>query len=237
MESKKLYESGCMICGEELVYTTLSNNNVKCSFCGKEENSSVACKHGHYVCDECHKKDTLDLVYNICIHSDEKDPVALANRIFEIPNLNMHGPEYHSIVPAIIVTTYQNIRGSKNSERIMESLNRGKTVKGGSCGINGACGAAVGVGIAYSILEDVTPMSKVLRGNANKMTALALLDIAEFNSARCCKREAITSLNTFVKNNPIYDEYQGKSEYKCIQYKDNKTCIGGQCPFFVNENR
>ena len=158
--------SGCLICGEALIYTSRTLVLAKCAYCGKEEKTNVFCINGHYLCDKCHSKDILELIEEICMESKLTDPVELAEQIFQLPSLHMHGPEYHSIVPGILVTTHGNsINNKVDSTHIKEAIRRGREIKGGACGFYGVCGAAVGVGIAYSIIHEVTPYSKEERGN------------------------------------------------------------------------
>jgi len=223
--------SGCIVCGKELVYNTQQAVKAKCFYCNREEETYVTCESGHYVCDSCHGNNILGLVEEICVATDIKDPIELANRIFEIPDLNMHGPEYHSIVPAILVTAYQNVIGNKNPPNIREAIKRGQDTKGGYCGTHGACGAAIGAGAAYSIINQVSPLSKEIRGNANQITAQALLNISQYGGPRCCKRETILSLESTKKNIDVFKDLSG-SKYVCKQFKDNKDCLRSECPYF-----
>lgn len=48
---------------------------------------------------------------------------------------HMHGPEHHVMVGAALLTAYKNAGGAINlRESVMEMLNRGKAVPGGTCG-------------------------------------------------------------------------------------------------------
>jgi hypothetical protein len=62
-------------------------------------------------------------------------------------------------------------------------------VPGGWCGSHGACGAAVGVGIAVSVLTDSTPLTGVPRSMALGATSFALARMLD-GQPRCCKRAA-----------------------------------------------
>ena len=135
----------------------------KCFYCGKEEITHMFCLEGHYVCDDCHRNSILDLVEQTCLQSDLADPLALLVEIFKLPNLHMHGPEYHSIVPAVLVTAYGNGMKKKDEAAVKEAVSRGRAIVGGICGTHGACGACIGVGIAYSIINKVTPYSTETR--------------------------------------------------------------------------
>jgi hypothetical protein len=149
-----------MVCGQELYYTPEMSLRAKCFYCGKEDITSVFCLEGHFVCDECHRKDLLEIVEQICIDSNIIDPAELALCIFDLKRLNMHGPEYHSIVPAVLVSAYGNIMKEKDIPAIKEAISRGRAVFGGICGTHGACGACIGVGIAYSIIHKSPPTPK-----------------------------------------------------------------------------
>ncbi len=222
---------GCLICGQELIYSKDSPAKEACNICGKQYEAYIKCPKGHYVCDACHSLDILGKAEQLLIASDEKNPVVLAQKVFELPGLNMHGPEYHSIVPAVLVTAYQNISAHRESSKIKETMRRGKDIKGGSCGLYGNCGAAVGAGIAVSMIEGATPMSQDERGAANRATGYALLEISKFGGPRCCKREAITSIESLIQVTSYFNGIQ-KAEYICKQFGKNKDCIGKECPYF-----
>ena len=222
---------GCVFCGEDLVYQNENPSNASCNVCNKEFKTYVTCKNGHYICDSCHSKGILEKVQILILGSKEKNPIKLAEKVFELPGLNMNGPEYHSIVPAILVKTHQNNSGKIDDSKVNEAIKRGKEVKGGNCGFYGNCGAGVGAGIAVSIIESATPMSSVERGKANIATGNALLEIGKHGGPRCCKREVITSIETFMRVTEYFKSTEA-TEYKCKQYRKNKDCIGKSCPYF-----
>ncbi|HEX2946301.1 MAG TPA: DUF5714 domain-containing protein [Clostridia bacterium] len=222
---------GCLICGSELVYTSGAVKKEFCVICGREFESNVKCKNGHYVCDACHRSDILEKVEKLLQSSMENNPVKLAKKVFGLAGLNMHGPEYHSIVPAILVAAWQNNSGKKDASKIREAIRRGTDIKGGSCGFGGNCGAGVGAGIAVSIIEGATPMSGVGRSAANRATGQALIDISMNVGPRCCKREAVTSIESFMKSTDYFAGFSG-TKYICSQYGKNKDCIHQRCPYF-----
>ncbi|MCR4435804.1 MAG: DUF5714 domain-containing protein [Eubacteriales bacterium] len=222
---------GCLICGHELLYSKDSSAKETCNICGQQFETYAKCPKGHYICDTCHSLDILGKVEQLLTSSDEKNPVILAQKVFDLPGLNMHGPEYHSIVPAVLVTAYQNISAHRESSTIKEAIKRGKDIKGGSCGLYGDCGACVGSGIAVSMIEGATPMSHDERSAANRATGYALLEISKYGGPRCCKREAITSIESFLQVTSYFDGIQ-KAEYTCTQFGKNKDCIGKKCPYF-----
>lgn len=228
--------SGCMVCGRELFCTPDKPLRANCFYCGQEEITHVFCLAGHYVCDECHRKDILDIVELECIKSVLTDPIELALSIFDLPELHMHGPEYHSIVPAVLVTAYGNSIAQKNGATIKEAISRGKAIFGGICGTHGACGACIGVGIAYSIIHQVTPYSKKDRGNANRMTALALTAISRFGGPRCCKRDSMLAIETAKKHFGCFTD-SSKSKYICSQFVNNDMCIKNKCLYYPDSGK
>ena len=231
MSSEPQKTKGCLICGQELLYSKDSSTTEVCAICGQQFEAYVRCSKGHYVCDLCHSLDILGKVEQLLYANDEKNPVVLAQKVFELPGLNMHGPEYHSIVPAVLVTAWQNLNGQKDISKIKEAIKRGKDIKGGSCGLYGTCGAGVGTGIAASIIEGATPMSGNERGAANRVTGYALLEISKYGGPRCCKREAITSLESFMQVTNYFERLK-KADYTCKQYGKNKDCIRKKCNYF-----
>ncbi len=229
------YTSGCLICGGELYNIPGKSLLAKCNICGKEEATHTFCMNGHYVCDDCHRGEILELVLSMLMENESKDPVEMALEVFEIEGLNMNGPEYHSIFPGILVAAYGNVKGNKSHEMVKEAMNRGKMVNGGFCGSHGACGAALGLGIAASVINGATPYSTVERCEANRLVSLALAAISESGGARCCKRDGITAIKVFKDELGCF-EYSGK-EYICSQFPDNEVCILARCPYFPGENQ
>jgi hypothetical protein len=220
-----------MVCGNKLVYVKNASIRAKCVYCGKEEFVTALCVKGHYVCDKCHGGDILSAVEALCKKSALTDPGALLLEVFALPGLNMHGPEYHSIVPAVLVTAYLNCLNRKDAGLVKEAIRRGAQVCGGACGTHGACGAAIGVGIAYSVIHGTTPYARKDRGEANRATALALLQISQFGGPRCCKRDSMLAVNTAKT---LFEPFlsQEKTGFRCGQFIRNSMCIQERCPFY-----
>ena len=72
--------SGCVVCGEELVYG--QNEKLECFYCHKILDSNVKCRKGHFVCDKCHSMPGNDLIENFCNTSKIADPLELARASF-----------------------------------------------------------------------------------------------------------------------------------------------------------
>lgn len=230
IELENEFQMGCVLCGRELDY--LSEPEIMtCSICGKEFSSSIRCAEGHFVCDQCHRGDVISQMEQILLHSTEKDPIVLAERVFQLPNLKMHGPEYHSLVPGVLMAAYQNNQGYRDPQKIKEAMRRGKDIKGGSCGYHGNCGACVGTGVTEAILQDASPITIESRGRANLVTGTALIAISKYGGPQCCKRDSITSIQTYIDMTDYYQLEEGHS-YVCTQFAENAKCIGLTCPYF-----
>jgi radical SAM protein with 4Fe4S-binding SPASM domain len=223
-------QSGCMICGESLVYWGKSVSQ-QCDICGEMFQSNISCANGHYVCDNCHRGDTLDHMEALLIKSTKTNPILLADAVFHLPTMKMHGPEHHSMVPAVIETAYQNLQGIRDLDKIRETIRRGKDIKGGSCGYHGTCGACVGAGIAESVHLGAKPSSKEERGSAMRATGSALLAISEFGGPLCCKRDSIASIENYMEHSDRFAKAE-PAVYICSFSKYNKGCLTTDCPYF-----
>ena len=229
------HKFNCLICGSEIIYPQTPQKAV-CQYCKKEENTSVICSQGHYVCDTCHFATANEFIEKFCLHTDLTDPIQMATEIMNHPSVKMHGPEHHFLVPAVLYTATINISGKETGfeKKISQIKHRAEQVAGGFCGFHGACGAAIGTGICMSILTQTTPLSTKGWKLANYQTASALTEIAEHGGPRCCKRNtylAILNARQMIKKE--FDiSLPVKENFKCSFTHKNKECLHEECPFF-----
>jgi hypothetical protein len=225
--------SGCMLCGAPLVYTGIPLEN-RCAFCGIVFSANSACENGHYVCDRCHAEDGIEAIRHICLHTDETDMLRLFERIRRHPAIPMHGPEYHVMVPGVILATYRNLGGDISEEMIESGISRGSGVAGGFCGFMGVCGAAVGVGIAFSLLIGASPTKAGERRIVQSVTQNVLKDIARLKAARCCQRDCWIALSKAAELSetvlPIV--LRARHRLVCSQQELNKECLGRACRLY-----
>ncbi len=226
-------DQGCMLCGAPLVYLSESTE-LTCVFCQRTFMANSICENGHFVCDDCHKGEAVDIIETICLNTKETDMIKLLEMIRNHPRIPMHGPEHHSMVPGIILATYRNLGGDITNSIIQMGIHRGNTIAGGYCAFMGACGAAVGVGIAFSLIFGATPLTPRERKIAQSTTLEALKDIAKFKAARCCQRDSYLALKKAAEISGKYLDIKLKAEYvlKCEQKELNKECIGKGCPLY-----
>jgi hypothetical protein len=228
-----IYSEGCILCGKELVYT--KENTVKdCVYCGKKVETNVRCPDGHFVCDSCHSTSAFDLIENFCNHTDLTDPMQIAVMLMKHQHIKMHGPEHHYLVPAALLAAYYNFIGNSDVRpyRMRAARKRAEQVPGGFCGSHGNCGAAVGAGIFISVITGATPLAEEEWQISNRMTAMALLAIADKGGPRCCKRDSYTAIYqavTFLKNKMNIEMPLSKVE--CSFSERNKQCKFEACEY------
>jgi hypothetical protein len=222
------------LCGAPLVYLALPER-LACAYCGQSFESSARCAAGHYVCDGCHSLGANDVIEQFCLQSTQTDPVEMALTLMKHPSFNMHGPEHHYLVPAVLLTAWANRSGAGEKARwLRQARQRAEQVKGGFCGYFGDCGAAVGAGIFTSVMTGATPLSTAAWSLANRATAVCLLSIAEHGGPRCCKRNtllALTEAGRLVRE--YFDAgFTVSAPPPCEFSEMNKECRGEACLFY-----
>lgn len=228
------HASGCLICGGELVYGDTASLR-PCALCAKEVETTVACEDGHFICDDCHRLPANDRIEAICLESEWIDPVALAAALMNNDRVTMHGPEHHFLVPAVLLTTVHNLNSelAKKALHLREARVRAEQIPGGACGLHGACGAGIGVGIFVAVYTGAKPVSTVDWGRANLASARALEEIAIHGGPRCCKRDtylAILSAAAYIDE--VLDiRLPVTRKPVCTFMGQNKECRGAGCPF------
>jgi hypothetical protein len=226
--------SGCLVCGKRLVYSD-RHAPKKCVLCGGTFPGHAECSAGHFVCDRCHGLGAGDLVERSCIASDERDPLALALSLMGSPAVNMHGPEHHFLVPAVLLAAYYNSLGepARKRAKLREARKRAANVLGGVCGFYGDCGAAVGAGIFVSVVTGATCLSKREWRLANLMTARALRTVALHGGPRCCKRNTFLALREAAafSRRELGGRMRMRRGIRCTFSPMNRECLGKDCPF------
>jgi len=231
--SPEAHRFGCMVCGGGLVYFE-TNRDLVCHYCGKATPANAGCTKGHFVCDTCHSATAVAVLKQVCLHSREKDAVALMQHIRSHPRFPIHGPEHHALVPAVILTALRNSGTPVTDTQLLTAIERGETIAGGACAFLGVCGAAVGAGIAASILTGATPLDGKKRRFVQLTTRSVLGEIAAYDAARCCQRDSWLALRATSK---LLAEKMGitlkaDTPAACGQYTENRECIHHRCPLW-----
>jgi hypothetical protein len=232
------YPSGCLLCGEPLVYHSQAIVQT-CAYCGGSFESAASCSQGHFVCDACHGADASDLIEQYCLQAQSNNPLEMAITLMSHPSVAMHGPEHHFLVPAVLLAAYHQLEPDADlAVQLKQARKRAEGVKGGSCGFCGNCGAAVGTGIFISLVTGSTPLAKKGWQLSNRMTAESLLAIAEHGGPRCCKRDTYLALQTaqaFLCHQ-LDAELEMTAPIRCDFSHLNKECLLMECPFYPGRN-
>lgn len=222
----------CVICGKPLVYFN-EMRPMTCAVCHQETDANAACEDGHFVCDACHAAGGAGIL-SALQQSGEKDPIALYLQICALPQVHLHGPEHHSIVPCVLMTAYHNCGGDIEYEDCLrEAWERGRKVPGGSCGFLGVCGAAAGAGIFASILCEATPLTADVWDVPQKLTAECLRRMTDIGGPRCCKRTgrlAIEAGAAFARER--FGVEMPLSSPVCTYSSRNRECLHDRCPYY-----
>ncbi len=230
-QKQPVHTTGCLICGAPIQYFH-TGREMTCSICQRVFLANSCCENGHFVCDACHITDPMEVIREVCLTSSETDMLALMQAIRNHRRFPVHGPEHHAMVPAILVATYRNLGGNVTDEHILTALERGSKVPGGACGYMGVCGAAIGVGIGFSILLKASPLTPVSRQTIQGIVSEVLQDIGTFQAARCCQRDSYTALKAAerISSRVLPIRLQAQARLVCSQYMKNRECIGMACP-------
>jgi SAM-dependent methyltransferase len=225
------HASGCMVCSAPLVYHD-PPRPARCAYCGSEAESEALCEAGHFVCDACHTADAMAVIERVCLSNDETDMAILLDRIRGHAAVPMHGPEHHAIVPGVILATARNLGMPVSDEMIRRGLRRGRQIAGGHCAFMGACGAALGVGVAFGILLGASPVKAAERRTVQSAVAEALAPIAALEAGRCCQRDAWLALRKAaeISDKALGFRLRAEAAPKCTQMSRNAQCIGDACP-------
>ena len=224
--------NNCGVCARPLEYITGSIFKI-CALCGKEEKTSIYCPAGHYVCNSCHSKAAIEVLRQALDSTKSSDPAEILEQVMSHPSVPMHGPEHHAIVPAAIVAAVRNAGYPLPDGAVEKALERASKVPGGWCGLYGDCGAAVGAGIAVSVITGATPLTGKQRTLALAATSQALSHMLD-EQPRCCKkasRVAIQSTVDFLREHLAINLPQAK-KVKCTYPLRNQQCAREKCPYY-----
>jgi hypothetical protein len=224
--------NNCGVCAKPLVYATRSVNKT-CDFCGKEERALVYCPAGHYVCDSCHSQAALEVLRQVLSNTRSQDPAAILEQVMSHPAVPMHGPDHHAIVPTAIVAAVHNSGYPLPEGAVEKALERASKVPGGWCGLYGDCGAAVGAGIAVSVITGATPLTGKPRTLALAATSQALSRMLD-EQPRCCKRASRTAIQSsvdFLREHLGINLVQAINVH-CSYSLRNQQCALEKCPYY-----
>lgn len=229
------HTEGCLVCGKELVYSEHIEVH-ECLICKKEFSSTIHCPDGHTICDECHRADSNKIIETLTEKSTHTNPIELAKEIMASPTFQMHGPEHHIMVPIVILTVLRNLGVDVSERQIKNAWIRSKQLPGGICGSWGACGVAIGAGIALSVSRGLTSLSGDVWGQSNQDTGEILKAVGEYGGPRCCKRSTFSALRAVMqileRDQVVQFPDSAHETPVCKDFWRNKQCLKTGCPYY-----
>jgi hypothetical protein len=221
----------CSLCDQPIL---LQSDRSVCSYCGLAENGDHTCIRGHYTCQACRSAVPSELVARVCRESAETDPFALARLVSSHPHFNHMGPQYHVVPGPVLATVLANMgRIADKKTALAEAIERSRAVPELSCAQRGMCGAAVGAGVAVSILTGATPLSARERSQTLEATARALTLISRQSGPRCCRQSMYATLDAavdFLKNELGIDIPSATKQ--CPHATRTPECKQKACPYY-----
>lgn len=172
----------------------------------------------------------------------EKDPIVIYENAIEkmrkewaaSENLPFHGPWHHGMVPAILLQAIQNNGYDVEDWQIHEAFQRGMKIPGGGCGFCGVCGAASGLGIALSLLQNSNPFTGEERKKALIGASKAIEKVAKLGGVRCCRLSTYITVDTAIQELKKFDINLPDHEVngRCTVHDQNQDCHGKKCPYY-----
>lgn len=233
--------SNCMLCGAKLIYGTKPENR-RCVYCGGDKPASIYCENGHFVCEECHGADMQDAVEDLLLQTRSKNPLEIAEQLISHPSMPFLGREHHPVVAGALLAALKNygaiqVRGKFkviNDEDIREGIRRMWQIPSCSCAFQGACGAGLGVGTAFSVIYESTCARDVERTRQMRAANAALEAIANNGGPGCCKQSVRTALEVAVEL--LKEHFEVRLPLKRLQDcrfppQNSHGCKGTRCRY------
>ena len=235
-EEEKRAEN-CMVCGASLEYLETAVS-VVCNYCGKEETGYVRCPKGHYVCDECHGKGAFDLVKDIALTTNEKDPLAIAELLMAHPKIPFLGCEHGIIATASLLVALKNDGTlSVSNEQIIEAMKRTqKQSMPPYCALTGVCGVPIGIGAAFSVILGAACPKDRESAITMHIAARTIDTIANDVGPMCCKSFVRTALGVAYNSAKEYFNVHlpiHREKISCFHSnKNHPNCRKEKCLYY-----
>jgi hypothetical protein len=149
------------------------------------------------------------------------------------PAIPMHGAEHHYLVSCTILASMRNLGlFDIDPVQIDKATELARMPPLGSCALWGACGAAIGVGIAFSRALKANIMSSEERSIALNLVSESLGDISKLEGPRCCKASVMLSLQ--VARKFLAERYGAQFDEgnPICEFKNVEPCLRKSCLFY-----
>ncbi len=229
----------CMVCGAPLQYHK-NSVDVSCSYCKRVEQGHITCRNGHYICDQCHNHDAIQVIEDIISTTDSVNPNEIAELAMGFTGLPMLGCQHAYIAGGALMAALKN-QGTANisNDDIKEVFHRTrKQAHGGYCGLSGVCGIAPAIGACFSVLSG----AKCGTDNEQRITMEAVSRvtraITDLTGPSCCKAYVRASLGVaveFLQENFSISLPMGNIPLCQHSSKHPHGCRQMKCPYFQSQ--
>ena len=227
----------CMVCDGFLEYLD-GAVSVVCNYCGKEDTGYVRCPQGHYVCDECHGKGAFDMIKDIALSTDEKDPLVIAELLMNHPEIPFLGCEHGLIASASLLSALRNEGSLEVSViQIFEAMTR--TQKQSMpiyCALTGVCGVPIGIGAAFSVITGAACPKDRESAITMHIVGRTINTIANDVGPMCCKSFVRTALGVGYNAAKEYFDVHlplHRERISCFHSsKNHPNCRKEKCLYF-----
>lgn len=228
-------KENCLVCGGKLDYFEEAQE-LKCFECGIKELGYVNCPEGHYICEACHGKKTLEVLIDEVWKQKEINPYIIAEKLIDSLKLPMLGCEHAWVVAGSFMIALRNNGLDITKKQLQEAINRTqKQAIGAYCGLTGVCGIAPAIGAVYSVILGAACPKDIETSHTMHVVSDVIKAIAYQAGPCCCKNFAYIALKVACEKS---EEYLGiKLEFECdVLCKDSHRhphgCRKEKCNYY-----
>jgi hypothetical protein len=224
--------SQCVICGAEYGLAPLAIET-RCVRCQAPVVTRFSCPAGHAECDVCRSRATVAYLLDAHASIVSADPVAVFFTLRQGNAFPQHGPEHHALAAASVLFAYAKAYDHPDEQVIASTIDQAALLPMGTCGLWGACSAALGVGMAVGAILGSTPKTGDARGCAQLVVAAILGRLGQLRAPRCCRRETLLSLRMVCDLSSVYLPHPlaTTTPVACDQMGTHAECRQAACPF------
>lgn len=228
----------CPVCGEDVIQGPELKES-KCSQCGKIHVSNYSCKNGHKFCNSCLISKYADIAKEICLNSESRDPVEIAEKIMSHQEFTLIGCKHYMVAPIALYTAFKNCGGKvvnfeESLSKIIDASTHGQV---SMCKIGGVCGIPLSLGrTMYASNPDNTDSMEAIEiSNRSAYACMKEMMNPEYKGSRdCCKRNVYLTIFMGVKDirNNFWVNLDLPGSAKCKFSKNNPRCNKELCQMY-----
>lgn len=234
----EVINENCLVCKGKLDYFQFAQE-MKCFECGIVEMGYVNCANGHYICEKCHGRKTLEVLIDKVWEMDDKNPFIMAESLIDNLELPMLGCEHAWVAAGAFIIALRNNGLDINKDQLEEVIIRTqKQAIGAYCGLTGICGIAPAIGAVYSVILGASCPKNQETSNTMHVVADVIKAIAYQAGPCCCKNFVYTALKIACDKSEVYIGIKLDTDCNII-CKDSKRhphgCRKEKCTYYGKE--